>query len=297
MRTVLMLLKAYSLVHVKGFDPQKRTFSGVATSPVPDRLGDSILSEGIKCKNPLPLLLYHDSRRPVGEAKFGKPTPDGTSFSAVISSIDRPGVVKDRLDEAVDSLSADPPLIRGVSIGFLPLEDPVYDKKTQGFVFPSVEVHELSMVVIPAHQDATIATLKSLDSAALGASPSHPAGVSAHSRTVKVRSDMPMAKKSYADQIVDFQNTRAAKAAKMDTILEKSAEAGTTLDADEKETHDTLALEIKEIDEHLDRLAAAEKREKATAIPARGTTAEDGSQSRGIHQIAVEKKLPPGIAF
>src|SRR5678816_3897052 len=116
-----MLQKAYSLVTVKGFDPQKRTFSGIATSPVADRVGDTIDSKGIKYKNPLPLLLYHDSKKPVGEAKFSKYTADGTPFDAVISTLDRPGIVQDRLNEAVDSLSANPPLIRGVSIGFMPV--------------------------------------------------------------------------------------------------------------------------------------------------------------------------------
>src|SRR6185436_12911021 len=249
-----MLRKAYSLVTVKGFDPQKRTFSGIATSPVADRVGDTIDSKGIKYKNPLPLLLYHDSKKPVGQAKFHKFTDDGTPFDARISTIDRPGIVADRLQEAVDSLGADPPLIRGVSIGFMPLEDPIYNKSTQGYHYPSIEVHELSMVVIPAHQDATITTLKALDGAASGASHDNTAGVSASTRTVKVRPDKPM-KKSYADQIVEFQNTRAAKTAKMDTILEKSAETGETLDAQQKEEHDTLALELKEIDEHLDRLS------------------------------------------
>src|SRR6185436_1613853 len=247
-----MLKKAYSLVTVKGFDPQKRTFSGIATSPVADRVGDTIDSKGIKYKNPLPLLLYHDSKKPVGQAKFHKFTDDGTPFDARISTIDRPGIVADRLQEAVDSLGADPPLIRGVSIGFMPLEDPIYNKSTQGYHYPSVEVHELSMVVIPAHQDATITTLKALDSAASGAYHDNTAGVSASTRSpVRLRPERAMAKKSFADQIADWENTRAAKSARQEAIQQKATDDGRGKDEAEAEEFQTLDGEIANIDKEL----------------------------------------------
>lgn len=291
----MQLHRAYSLLTVKGFDPQKRTFAGIATSPVPDRLGDSIASDGIKYKNPLPLLLYHNSQKPVGEARFSKPTPDGTPFNARISSIDRPGIVKDRLDEAVDSLSADPPLIRGVSIGFMPLEDPVYNRATGGYDYPSIEVHELSMVVIPAHQDATIATLKALDSAASGASDSNPAGASASPRTVKLRPDIPM-KKSFADQIADWEKTRAAKAARQEAIQQKATEEGRAKDDAEKEEFETLDRDLDGIDKELVDLRKLEAREKEKATPVHGRTPEEAARTR-TNVITVDKKLPPGIQF
>jgi HK97 family phage major capsid protein len=84
----------------------------------------------------------------------------------------------------------------------------------------------------------------------------------------------------------------------MDTLIDKSADSGETLDAADKETHDTLALEIKEIDEHLGRLAAAETRAKHVAAPVRGSTPGEAAESRGVtNVIRVEKKLPPGIQF
>jgi HK97 family phage major capsid protein len=104
-------------------------------------------------------------------------------------------------------------------------------------------------------------------------------------------------KKSYADQIAAFEATRAAKVAKMDAILEKSADAGETLDAAEKEEHDTLAADLKEIDEHLDRLRAADTREKAAAQSVKGKTPAEGAETRGTQRITVNKTLPPGIAF
>src|SRR4051812_37916456 len=105
-----MLQRAYSLVTIKGFDPETRAFTGIATSPTPDRMGDVIEADGIEFKNPLPLLLYHDNKKPVGETRFGKRTPDGIPFDALISKLDREtGAVRERLDEAVDSLRAQPP--------------------------------------------------------------------------------------------------------------------------------------------------------------------------------------------
>src|SRR5262245_26677848 len=142
-----MLQRAYSVVHVKRFNPVTREFSGIATSFQADRVGDVIEADGITFKTPTPLLLYHNTTNPVGEARFGRPVKGETPFEAKISSIDRDsGIVKERLDEAVDSLAAKPPLIRGVSIGFRPLEDPVYIKETGGFRFPKIEILELSMV-------------------------------------------------------------------------------------------------------------------------------------------------------
>jgi len=297
-----MLQKAYSLVTVKGFDPQKRTFSGIATSPVADRVGDTIDSKGIKYKNPLPLLLYHDSKKPVGEAKFSRFTGDGTPFDARISSIDRPGIVKDRLDEAIDSLSADPPLIRGVSIGFMPLESPVYNKDTGGFHYPSIEVHELSMVVVPAHQDATITTLKALDvdQPALGpdVTAPKPAGVSASSRTgVRLRTERPMAKKSYADMIAECIATRKEHTDRIDALLLKQNDTGLTMDPQDAEDHDELAGKVEAIDAQLVRLRAAEAREKAEAAQVRPS---GGLEVRHGAQVSVTdpvKQLGKGIMF
>ncbi len=296
--------RAYSHVTIRGFDPASRTFSGIATSPVTDRLGDTIDSKGVTFKNPLPLLLYHDSKKPVGETRFGKATAEGTPFDATISTVDRPGAVKDRLDEAVDSLSAKPPLIRGVSIGFRELDPPTYNKDTGGLNYSSIEVLELSMVVIPAHQDATIHSLKQFD-IGLAASGTAPAvaprkpspGVSGTARVVQMRTD-PNMKKSYADQIASWEATRAAKTARMDDLLTKSGDAGVTLDEAEQEEHDGLDAEVVKIDAQLVRLHAAEAREKAATQVVKGADPDEGGRSRGrTPVITVEKKLPPGYMF
>ncbi len=280
-----MLQRAYSLVQIKGFDPLTRTFTGTATSPVPDRVGDEIKSEGVTYTNPSPLMLYHDSRMPVGEATFGRPGKNGTPFSAVISTIDRPsGVVRDRLDEAVDSLAAKPPLIRGVSIGFRPLEDPTYNKDTGGFVFPKIEVLELSMVTIPAHQDATIDTVKALfhaRSASGASSPKPSAGVSAFTRAVKAAPRDAM-KNKISDQIKSFEATLVAKTTERDAIMDKAGETGETLDAEQSESYDTLTAEIKSLNSHLVRLREREEEQIGQAQVIAEAKTSRGGVSGGI---------------
>lgn len=297
-----MLHRAYSVLHVKAVDGQARTITGTATTPTPDRMGDIVEPLGVSFKNPLPLLLYHNSQKPVGTVTFSKPTKAGIDFTATLPLITEPGIVKDRIDEAWQSLNAQPPLIGGVSIGFRSIED-AFIRETGAFHYLQTEVLELSLVVIPANPDATIATVKSLD---IGLPASGPAadrprssspGVPGFSRVVTMRTDRPM-KKSYADQIAGWEATRKVKTDRMDEILAKGSDTGTTPDAAEQQEHDTLEGEVDEIDKQLVRLRAAEVREKATAKPVVGTDPVAASQSRGAGlQVTIERKLPPGIAF
>ena len=57
-----------------------------------------------------------------------------------------------------------------------------------------------------------------------------------------------------AEQIAAFEQKRAALVAANDEIMTKSADEGTTLDAEQKEAFDGNAADIKEIDDHLARL-------------------------------------------
>lgn len=298
--------RAYSLVEIKGLGDDRRTFTGMATSPKPDRMGDTIDPFGCKFAKSMPLLMYHNSRLPVGEVRFGKATAAGIPFEAEISQVDRAGVVQDRINEAIDSLSAKPPLIRAVSIGFRALDDPQWDKESGGYHFGSIEVLELSMVVIPANADATIDTVKSFDKGL-------PAPGSAASRRVKLlpgasgqpapkkRTDM--ARKSIADQIAQWEATRKTKTDEMDALLAKGADSGEAMDDADAETHATLEDEVETIDRQLKALRSAEKRQKEDATRAAGTDTGEAARSRagadrphsGI--VMVERKLPPGTRF
>jgi hypothetical protein len=81
--------------------------------------------------------------------------------SAKIPKVTEPGLLKDRVDEAWQSLKYG--LVAGASIGFRPLKDGYEKMEDGGIKFKSVEVMELSAVTIPANQDCTISLVKSLD--------------------------------------------------------------------------------------------------------------------------------------
>jgi hypothetical protein len=96
--------RAYAVLDVKSVDEEKRIIRGVATTPTPDRVGDIVEPLGVKFKNPLPLLWQHMNDKPVGECIFDKPTKNGITFEAQMPIIDEPGALKDRIDEAWQSV-------------------------------------------------------------------------------------------------------------------------------------------------------------------------------------------------
>jgi HK97 family phage prohead protease len=148
--------RAYSVLTVKSVDEEKRIIRGVATTPTVDRVGDIIDPLGVKFDNPLPLLWQHEHDKPIGSVKFDKPTKAGINFEAEIASTDEPGTLKDRLDEAWQSIKMG--LVRAVSIGFRAIEYAFMD--SGGVRFVETEVYELSAVTIPANADALITEIK-----------------------------------------------------------------------------------------------------------------------------------------
>lgn len=291
--------RAYSLLTLKSIDAEQRVITGLATSASTDLMGDVVEPNGAQFALPIPLLWQHDSKQPIGEVFAARATTAGIEIQARIAQTDTPGALKDRLDMAWQSIALK--LVRGLSIGFKSLEES-YDKATGGFHYLQWLWLELSAVTIPANADASIQTIKSLDvGLAAPGTPDDvptlkPAGVSASSRVVKMRTERPM-KKSYADQIASWEATRAAKTARMDELLTKSGDAGVTLDETEQDEHDTLAVDVEKIDAQLVRLRAAEAREKTAAKVVHGDDTEKAGRSRAGQVITVEKKLPPGIGF
>ena len=159
--------RAYSLLTVKAVDEDQRVITGIATTPEPDRVGDIVEPLGVKFKNPMPLLWQHDAKKPVGWVRFGKPNKDGIPFEAEIARIDEPGTLKDRVDEAWQSVIAK--LVTAVSIGFRAVNNQVEMIKGGGIRWLETEVMELSLVTIPANPDATITSIKQYDQAQMRA--------------------------------------------------------------------------------------------------------------------------------
>lgn len=296
--------RAYSVLTVKTVEDEQRIIRGTATTPRPDRVGDIVEPLGVSFKNPMPLLHQHDSNRPVGTVKFDKPTKDGITFEARLPKIEEAGPLKDRVDTAWGEVKAG--LVRAVSIGFRALEYAFMDDG--GIRFIASEILELSLVTVPANADATIFEIKSIDApllAATGKEPKAtdrpvPPGASGKS-TKPVKLTKPKEKTMatpIAEQISAFESTRTAKSAEMDTIMDAAAKAGQTLDAEQKETYDTLRDEVKEIDEHMVRLRDREKSLIATAKAANGSTLDDGSRSRLVGTVQVKgPAAPKGAGF
>lgn len=151
--------RAYSVLSIKSIDDDARIIRGIATTPTVDRVGDIIEPLGVKFSNPLAFLWQHQHDKPIGSVKFDTPTKDGIGFEATIASVDEAGTLKDRLDEAWQSIKAG--LVRAVSVGFRPIEYSYMD--SGGIRFTETEVFELSAVTIPANSDALITTIKSID--------------------------------------------------------------------------------------------------------------------------------------
>jgi HK97 family phage major capsid protein/HK97 family phage prohead protease len=302
--------RAYSILQVKAMDAERRQFSGTATTPTPDRMGDIIEPLGVEFKNPIKLLWQHKHDQPIGEVIFKKPTKNGIDFEAQIASIDTPGNLKNRLDEAWDSIRSG--LVSAVSIGFRAKEY-AFIKETDGIHFTKTEVYELSAVTIPANADATIGHIRSIDHPLLAASGisatddsdrPKPPGVSGKVASAQQK-EPPKAKertmpKTIAEQISAFEATRAAKAARREELMMKSGEEGKTLDQTESEEYDTLDGEVKKIDEHLGRLADLEKSNMARA---KAVEAQKSNiilpEQRTVFQGAVQVKanVPPGTSF
>lgn len=161
----MALEKAYSLLTQRSIKEDDDFFhiSGIASTPEPDRMDDIVEPMGAVFQLPMKLLLQHDHERPVGNMTFAKPTAKGIPFEARIPKVREPGIVKDRVDEAIHSLKYN--LISAVSIGFKPVEGEVERLKSGGYRFMKWLWYELSLVTIPANAGAVINTIKAFDRA------------------------------------------------------------------------------------------------------------------------------------
>lgn len=92
-----------------------------------------------------------------------------------------------------------------------------------------------------------------------------------------------------SEQIAAFEQKRASLVAANEDIMNKAAEAGTTLDAEQKETFDGNAADVQEIDDHLKRLRAMEKAQASNARPVDGSNSKSATESRMGAPIIIQK--------
>ena len=155
--------RAYSVLETKAMneDEDKLFIEGIASTPTPDRMKDIVEPMGARFKTPMPLLWQHNHEMPIGHVTFAKPEKTGIPFKAEIPKIKEAGSLKDRIDEAIQSIKYK--LVAAVSIGFRPIEDAYEFMENGGIRFKEWEWYELSAVTIPANSDAVITAIKSID--------------------------------------------------------------------------------------------------------------------------------------
>lgn len=313
---------AYSLIEVKGLDESKRTFSGWATTPETDRVGDTINPLGASFDNPITLLHQHNSDAPIGSVRLKKPTARGIEFEAEIPVIKEPGPLKDRVDTAWGEIKNK--LVRAVSIGFRPIKHAF--KNDGGVDFQEIEIYELSTVSVPANVGALITNVKSVipfdkpgDDPGKQSFDMQSRAASGRKALPVVRLDPPGASglskpraapqegtdmKTLAEQITALEAKRAAEVARMETAMQKSLDEDRTTDTAEDEEFKDAESIVARCDADLEKLRKLESVKALSAKPVikSPSIVPDGDEGDGIvvrHGISVKSppKLAPGIAF
>lgn len=298
--------RAYSRFELKSFDESTGEFEGIASTPNTDRMGDIVEPKGAQFSLPLPLLWQHKASEPIGLITKAKVTAAGISVSGKVMKDLLP-----RIAEAWTLIRAK--LVRGLSIGFAPLEyEPIDKNEPWGAQrFTKWDWMELSAVTIPANQDASIQTIKAYDAEGLRA-----ASGPEQSRGAVRLTDKPgatgkpnhrgRAMKTIQERIAEFEAKRAALVAANEDVMNKAGDEGRTLEEDEQQSYDDNAKEIKAVDEHLKRLREHEKTviANATAITQETGASENAStNARGANGsgtgvvYGMKSRLEPGVRF
>lgn len=292
--------RAYSMINVRAIeeDVEYWTVKGTATTPTPDRLNDIIDPLGAAFQKEIPLLWQHNKNLPVGITQLGKASKKGIPFEARLPKVKEEGTLKDRIEEAVQSMKYR--LVSAVSIGFRVVDDAMKFLDNGGILFEKTEIMELSLVTIPAQMEATITSVKSLDQgvrAALGKTHT----VKGKATDLNAGASAPTTRKEtkmkVGEQITAFENRRVAAETRMESIMEKAGEEDRTLDESEQEEYDTLVLDVEAMGNHLKRLKALESSQVTRSKAVNATTTEAATQSRDPVITAGRDVLPKGMGF
>lgn len=289
-----MQTRAWATLDVKSFDDEQRIVEGIASTPSTDRAGDIVEPKGARFALPLPLLWQHQADTPIGHVISANVTDAGIHVTAKLAKTDQPGETKNTLDKAWESIKLG--LVRGLSIGFRATE--VADiKGSWGKRFVKWEWLELSAVTIPANADASITSIKSIDTELLAASgrelPRARGPVEQHYS----HPERKMIPKTTAERIAAFEAARAAKAARMQEVSDAAAERGETKNESEQDEFDGLRSELGAIDRELKDLRDLESLQIKKAVPVEGASPRKSDESRAPTVVRVTSQPDKGIRF
>lgn len=158
------MTKAYSTLQIKSVTDtdDERIITGIATTPSTDRDDDILEPTGAKFALPIPLLWQHSHNQPIGEVTHATVTDQGIEITAKIAKIDEDGRLKQRIDEAWQSIRSG--LVKCLSVGFK-INEYNYLESSWGLHIKEWEWYELSVVTIPANADAIITSVKQIKDA------------------------------------------------------------------------------------------------------------------------------------
>ena len=159
MKMINKTIQLTSVMQVKGMDEDDDSIvvEGYANTTTKDRVGDVVLEEawtkgGLDnyLKNPI-ILAYHKYDAPIGKMVEYSVNNQGLHIVARISKAtgDVYNLVKDGV-------------LKTFSIGFM-VKDADYDTATDIFVIKDLELHEISVVSVPANADSTFSVRKSFE--------------------------------------------------------------------------------------------------------------------------------------
>jgi HK97 family phage major capsid protein/HK97 family phage prohead protease len=267
--------RAYAVLDVKSVDLDARIIEGYATTPTTDRNGDVVDPSGAEFTLPMPLLWQHDVTQPIGEVTAATVTPAGIHITAKFATVDEPGTLRDRLDEAWQSVKAR--LVRGLSIGFKPIE--TKRRPTGGYDIKRWMWAECSAVTVPMNVAATITSIKS----AVGDSPAPPRSATTMQQT-------------YSEQIAAHEVTRSTALAAMADVM-GNTDPGATLDAEQAAKYDSHAAKIKALDGHIGRLRELESLNVTVAQRVAQPLIQPAAALPSRPFVQVKSNVPPGTAF
>jgi len=253
--------RAWSVLNVKAADTAGRRISGIASTPEVDRQGDILELAGVTFKNPVPLLAHHDQTNPIGRAWLTA-TPTGITFDAELATVDEPGPFKTLADDVWQRLKAG--VMSGASIGFRIVDNAVEHLRSGGRRILKSEICELSLVSVPANQNATIRLIKSLALERRG-----PAMTA-------------------SERITALETRLEALSALMSTLLEDTPE-GEAMPADKAAQYDAAKSEAKSLEADVERWKGAELLQRKSAAPILATPRHPF--------ISVKSNLEPGMLF
>jgi HK97 family phage major capsid protein/HK97 family phage prohead protease len=265
--------RAYSTLELKAVDDGKRTFTGIASTPSTDRMGDVVEPKGAQFKLPIPFLWQHNASDPIGWITSAKVTDKGIEVTGEVAKLEEDCELKNRLDYAWQMLKSK--LVRGLSIGFNSIESARIEN-SYGYRFLKWEWLELSAVTIPANQDASITAIKSADMrtlAALGRGRPHKAttpGVSGKSQI----------EGKNMKTLKEMRDERAQKAARMQELLDGVKADGREMDDNEAIEFDDLEMEVKQLDVDM-REARLNALNASSGKEVEGRSSKSATASRG----------------